>query len=81
MNLLSKISNTKHTAVDVYSEMYYETWHHVPKVSYESRACDNKWTDEVDWLLLRQSGGADLDSELLLTPKSTEIYHFEVKRG
>ena len=34
----------------------------------------------MDWLLLRQSGGADLDSELLLTPKSTEIYHFEVKR-
>ena len=46
MNLLPKISNTKHTAVDVYSEMYYETWHHVPKVSYESRVTTNgqmKW--------------------------------------
>ena len=80
MNLLPKISNTKHTAVDVYGEMYYI------KVAPCTEgqlwvSCDNKWTDEVDWLFLRQSGGADLDYELLLTPKSTEIYHFEVKRG
>ena len=38
MNLLPKISNTKHTAVDVYGEMYYVKWHRVLKVSYESRA-------------------------------------------
>ena len=41
MNLLPKIPNTKHTAVDVYGEMYYVKWHRVPKVSYESRATTN----------------------------------------
>ena len=79
MNLLPKVSNTKHTAVDVYGEIECRPWHRVPKVSYESRATTNGQMKWIDWMLLRQSGGADLDSELFLTPKSSEMYHFEVK--
>ena len=47
MNLLPKISNTKHMAVDVYGEMYCVKWHHVPKVSYESRATTN---EQMKWI-------------------------------
>ena len=47
MNLLPKISNTKHMALDVYGDMYYVKWHRVPKVSYESRATTN---EQMKWI-------------------------------